>query len=43
MGRCQGGFCMPSLIEILSKELNIPFEDVTKKGDGSYLNIGRTK
>lgn len=43
MGRCQGGFCMPSLIEILAKELNIPFEDVTKKGQGSYMNICRTK
>ena len=43
MGRCQGGFCMPSLIEILAKELNIPFEQVTKKGKGSYMNIGMTK
>ena len=43
MGRCQGGFCMPSLIEILAKELNIPFEQVTKKGKGSYMNIGKTK
>jgi len=43
MGRCQGGFCMPNLIEILAKELNIPFENVTKKGKGSYMNIGKTK
>ena len=43
MGRCQGGFCMPSIIEILAKELNIPFEDITKKGKGSYMNIGKTK
>lgn len=43
MGRCQGGFCMPSLIEILAKELNIPYEDVTKKGKESYMNIGKTK
>ncbi len=43
MGRCQGSFCMPSLIEVLAKELNIPFEAITKKGSGSNLTIGRTK
>lgn len=43
MGRCQGGFCGPQIVEILSKELNIPYEAVTKSGDGSYVNIGRTK
>ena len=43
MGRCQGGFCTPSLIEILAKELNISFENVTKKGKESYMNIGKTK
>ena len=43
MGRCQGSFCMPSLIEILAKELNIPFEGVTKKGKNSNLTVGRTK
>ena len=43
MGRCQGGFCMPSLLEILAKELDIPFERVTKKGKGSYMNVGKTK
>ena len=31
MGRCQGGFCMPSLIEILAKDLNIPYDSVTKR------------
>ena len=40
MGRCQGGFCMPSLIEILAKELKIPFEKVTKKGKDSFMNMG---
>ena len=34
---------MPSLIEILAKELDIPFERVTKKGKGSYMNVGKTK
>ena len=43
MGRCQGGFCSPYVIELLARELNIPYEAVTKFGKGSYINIGRTK
>lgn len=43
MGRCQGGFCMPSVAEILSEELGIPFEQVTKSGEGSEITFGRTK
>lgn len=43
MGRCQGGFCSPYIVEILSRELDIPFEEVTKSGKGSYLNVGKTK
>lgn len=43
MGRCQGGFCMPYLAEILARELDIPYETVTKSGKGSEISIGRTK
>lgn len=43
MGRCQGGFCMPHLADILSRELGIPYESVTKSGKGSEISIGRTK
>lgn len=43
MGRCQGGFCMPYVAEILARELNIPFEAVTKSGGGSKITVGRTK
>lgn len=43
MGRCQGGFCSPYITELLSRELNIPFESVTKSGGNSYINIGKTK
>ena len=43
MGRCQGGFCSPYIIELLSKELNIPYENVTKFGGGSVISYGRTK
>ncbi len=43
MGRCQGGFCQVHVAEIIARELNIPMEEVTKKGEGSKLLIGRTK
>lgn len=43
MGRCQGGFCQPHVAEILSRELHIPFEEVTKSGKGSELVLGVTK
>jgi glycerol-3-phosphate dehydrogenase len=43
MGRCQGGFCQPHVVEILSRELNIPYESVTKNGKNSKLLVGRTK
>ena len=43
MGRCQGGFCMPFITELLAREGNIPYEAVTKSGGKSYINIGKTK
>ena len=43
MGRCQGGFCLPTVAEILSRELGIPLTAVTKNGEGSELLTGRTK
>lgn len=43
MGRCQGGFCSPYIVEMLAQEQNIPYEAVTKFGGDSYINIGKTK
>ena len=43
MGRCQGGFCGPQIVEILARELNIPYELVTKSGRDSYVNLGKTR
>ena len=37
MGRCQGGFCGPKVMEIISRELNIPMSDVTKFGGKSWM------
>ena len=41
MGRCQGGFCSPHVLLLLSRELQIPVESVTKNGDGSEIVTGR--
>ena len=43
MGRCQGGFCQPSVADILRERFNVPYERITKRGGGSYLFTGRTK
>ncbi len=43
MGRCQGGFCGPQIIEIIARETGMPYESVTKFGGKSVMNIGRTK
>ncbi len=43
MGRCQGGFCAPRVMEILARELGVDPLDVTKAGPGSELLVGKTK
>ena len=43
MGRCQGGFCSPQIVGILSCELGISPLEVTKFGGDSMINIGMTK
>ena len=42
-GRCQGGFCLPKLIEILSRELDIPMEEVVQNEPGSNYTFGKLK
>ncbi len=37
MGRCQGGFCTPKILKIMSKELGIPVSELTKRGGDSVL------
>ena len=41
MGRCQGGFCAPKIMEIISRESGIPMEALTKRGPGSGLLVGK--
>jgi glycerol-3-phosphate dehydrogenase len=43
MGRCQAGFCTPRTMEILARELGKDMIDITKKGTGSNLLVGKPK
>ena len=43
MGRCQGGFCGPYVMELLAKEQGIPFQQVTKCGGKSAMVVEKTK
>jgi glycerol-3-phosphate dehydrogenase len=37
MGRCQGGFCMPRVLEIISRSTGRNYTSITKKGGSSYV------
>lgn len=37
MGRCQGGFCSTRVMQILSEELALGLNEVTKSGRGSWV------
>lgn len=40
MGRCQGGFCTPRVLDLLSQELGIPQTELTKFGGHSRILAG---
>ena len=40
MGRCQGGFCLPRVADIISEETGIPLQKVSKNGGQSNLIAG---
>lgn len=43
MGRCQGGFCGPRVMEILARELGKEMKDIVKDGLESYIASDETK
>lgn len=43
MGRCQGGFCSPRVMEILARELGCSIADITKCGGASKIITGKLK
>jgi glycerol-3-phosphate dehydrogenase len=43
MGRCQGGFCLPRIVEILEQEFGYRPKDYLLQGKGSPLFSGRVR
>lgn len=43
MGRCQGGFCLPKIVEILKEDYGLPPEEIKLKNHASPLFVGKTK
>ena len=43
MGRCQGGFCGPLVLQIIAQELHKPMEQIEKSAAGSELLYGSIK
>jgi len=42
-GRCQGGFCLPKIVEIISRETGIGFEDIKMSGTGTQILDGKVR
>ena len=42
-GRCQGGYCLSRIVEILEQEYGMAPEEITQRGEGSELFSGRVK
>ena len=43
MGRCQSGFCLERVMEILARELGVDFETVVKNESGKYIVYRKEK
>ena len=43
MGRCQGGFCLPRVMDILARELDEEIVNIVKDSHDSFLLTGQTK
>ena len=43
MGRCQGGFCQPRVMEILARELDLDMTEVVKDGPETNVALWETK
>ena len=43
MGRCQGGFCEPEVLRILSEQLHRPAEEIRLDKEGSNVFVAAAK
>ena len=39
MGRCQGGFCSPKVMELIEQYASLPFDEITKNSKGSNITM----
>jgi len=40
MGRCQGGYCLTRIMELLKERYELTPQEITLKGEHSYLLTG---
>lgn len=43
MGRCQGGFCTPRVMEIMAEESGVKMTDIKKEGENTEILLDETK
>ena len=43
MGRCQGGFCQPRVVELLARELGKDWVDINLRGEGSNVLVEKNR
>lgn len=43
MGRCQGGFCGPRVVELLARRMGVDPTEIVQDRDGTWLLCGQTK
>jgi glycerol-3-phosphate dehydrogenase len=43
MGRCQGGFCQPRILELLARELGAALTAITLRGEGTNILVADTR
>ena len=43
MGRCQGGFCQPRVLELMAREFGQKWTEVTLKGEGTNVLIKQNR
>lgn len=43
MGRCQGGYCLPKIVEIMINEIGMNPDEIVERNQASYLFTGRIR
>jgi glycerol-3-phosphate dehydrogenase len=43
MGRCQGGFCFPKIVNIMTRELGYDPEEISLRDEKSFFFPGRVR